>query len=301
MGYTLTSAIRAFGYPKVEMVMTSLSVLVNIVFNAIFVFGLDMGFKGLAYGTLVSEVFCFVFSWIWLYRHNLLPKGIEVSIRGFALCSLELAKLGFAQTVIQALGGCSGFFVNNSLMINAGDSYVAIWNVVRNIYTLLLMPTVGITQGVQTMIAYYGGQGKEKEKRKSIKSTMAVTVCYGLVAFLCIFLFSNWFLSFFVSSSVFLDVASVVLRIVFVTFPLMGIFYTIMTLMEVTGHEMQSVFMILTRQVFLMVPLVYLLPKLLRGNQYAVFLSVPIADCLALILSFVILAISRKHKYQSTN
>lgn len=76
----------------------------------------------------------------------------------------------------------------------------------------------------------------------------------------------------------------------------MGVFYTIMTLMEVTEHEMQSVLMILTRQVFLMVPLVYLLPMLLGSFQYAVFLSVPIADLLSFLLALGILASSRKRR-----
>lgn len=62
LGYTLTSCIRAFGYPRIEMVLTGLAVFVNIVFNSIFVFWFDMGFKGLAYGTFVSELFCCVVS-----------------------------------------------------------------------------------------------------------------------------------------------------------------------------------------------------------------------------------------------
>ena len=294
MGYTLTSSIRAFGNPKVEMVITGSSVIVNIIFNAVLVFGFNMGIRGLAYGTLASEVICLVFSWVWLSRHHLLPKCHGIRGGRFAICSLELAKLGLAQTAIQALGGCTGFFVNNSLIINAGDSYVAVWNVVQNIYTLLLMPTVGISQGVETIIAYYGGQGKNDEKRKAIGSTMVLTVLYGLIASLGIFLFGDRLLSLFVEAPAFLELAGNVLRIIFATFPLMGVFYTVMTLMEVTEHEVQSVLMILTRQVFLMVPLVYLLPRFFSGFQYAIFMSVPIADFLSSALSIAILAMSRK-------
>ena len=37
--------------------------------------------------------------------------------------------------------------LNKSLMLHTTMNYVALWNVVQKIYTLLLMPIVGITQG----------------------------------------------------------------------------------------------------------------------------------------------------------
>ena len=282
MGYTLTSCIRAFGYPKVEMCLTTLAVLVNILFNAVFVFDLHLGFAGLAYGTLVSEIFCAVGAWLWLLAHHLMPGFLHLSLRRFGSCTGELMKLGIAQTIIQALGGCTGLFVNHSLMLHTGTAHVAVWNVVQNLYTLLLMPTVGITQGVQTILAYFSGQGKEKEKQQAIRSTMVGTVLYGLLAAIGVFLFGSRLLSLFVDSSQILQLAGTVLRIVFISFPVMGVFYTIMTLLEVTEQELKAVGLILTRQVFLMIPLVYLLPVLFPHLAVAVFLSVPIADLAAM-------------------
>lgn len=61
-----------------------------------------------------------------------------------------------------------------------------------------------------------------------------------------------------------------------------------MTLYEVTGHELKAVCLILTRQVFLMLPLVYLLPTIVPNYPYSIFLSVPIADSIALSLAVLI-------------
>lgn len=285
LGYTLTGCIRAFGYPKIEMLLTSSAVGVNIIFNAIFMFGCHLGFKGLAYGTLVSEIFCAAGAMLWLSRHHLLPRKTSLSLRKTGHCTFELAKLGIAQTIIQAMGGCTGFFVNNSLILHSGPAYVAVWNIVQNIYTLFLMPIVGITQGVQTIIAYFSGQGKNKEKTKLIRSTVLSTVLYGLLGAGCVFIFGEKILSLFVNSQGVLDIAEGVIKIVFLTFPLMGVFYTIMTLFEVTGHELKAVAMILTRQVFLMLPLVYILPVVLPSLSYGIFLAIPIADLAALTVS----------------
>lgn len=101
-----------------------------------------------------------------------------------------------------------------------------------------------------------------------------------------IYFFGRNTLTAFASSESIFRIGKTVLRVIFSTFPLMGIFYTIMTVYEVTGHEVKAVCLILTRQVFLMIPLVYLLPKIMPNYQYSIFLSVPIADIIALIFSW---------------
>lgn len=283
LGYTLTSCIRAFGYPAMEMGITGLSVVVNIVFNYIFAFGFDWSFAGLACGTFVSELFCCALSVFWLKHHHLLELKWALSWRKFKSHTAKLLKLGIAQTMIQSLGGCTTFCVNQSLMLYTTMSHVAVWNVAQQIYTLFLMPIVGITQGVQTIIAYFDGQQEEDKRRKTLVSTIGYTVLYGLMALVLIYAFGAKILSVFSNTSDVYQLGKEVLRIIFLTFPLMGIFYTIMTLYEVTGHEGKAVFLILMRQVILMIPLVFLLPKIMPEYPLAIFCSVPIADIIAMI------------------
>lgn len=285
MGYTLTSCIRAFGYPKIEMIFTTLSIAINIVGNAVFSFGFHMGFTGLALGTFISEIFCMLLSAIWMAKKKLLPIFHELHHMKLLSKALELFCLGFAQTIIQVLAGCTGFFVNNSLMLYATVNHVAIWNIVQKIYTLLLMPVVGITQGVQTIIAYYNGHHQSVKKRKTIRFTIFYTVLYGFVAASFIFILGDEMLNIFGTSGTILSGSTAVLKIIFLTFPIVGIFYTILTLLEVTGHEIKAVVLTLIRQVFLMLPLVYLLPNLFPKLHYAVFWAIPASDLLVLMIA----------------
>lgn len=296
MGYTLTSCIRAFGYPAIEMTVTGLSVLVNIVFNAIFVFGFDWGFEGLACGTFVSELFCCVMSALWLKRHKLMEVKHMISRNKFKSNAAELLRLGITQTLIQSLGGCAALCINQSLMINTAMSYVAVWNVVQKIYTLFLMPIVGITQGVQTIIAYFDGKQDERKKKKTLAGTIAYTVLYGLLGMILVYAFGEDILAVFSNSEDICRMGNDVIYIVFSTFSLMGIFYTIMTLYEVTGHEGTAVFLIMMRQVILMIPLVFLLPHVFPENQLAIFCSVPVADLIAMITAISIKRKAGHHK-----
>ena len=125
-------------------------------------------------------------------------------------------------------------------------------------------------------------------KRKTLNLTLLYTVIYGLFGTIVVLFFGENILAIFAVSKNIYHIGKTVLGIVFLTFPLMGIFYTIMTLYEVTGHELKAVCLILTRQVFLMLPLVYLLPTIVPNYPYSIFLSVPIADSIALSLAVLI-------------
>lgn len=293
LGYTLTSSIRAFGYPKKEMIFTTCSVGINIIGNYLFAFKFNMGFKGLAVGTLVSEICCTILSVSWLVKKGLLPhmstlKNIQIFSK-----AKELFCLGFAQTIIQALGSCSGFFINNSLMTYATISHVAIWGIVQKTYTLMLMPIVGITQGVQTILSYYNGHKQKEKTHKTISLTMIYTTLYGFVALFIIFIFGDTVLKIFGTSTILLSESTSVLKIIFLTFPLVGIFYTILTLLEVTGYEMKAVILTLLRQIFLILPLVYMLPNLFPQFNNIIFWAIPIADICVLSISLIL---NRKNK-----
>lgn len=75
LGYTLTSCIRALGDPNAEMCITTGAVAVNTAGNALFAFGFRMGFAGLAWGTLVSEISCTLSSIRWIRKHGYSSRG----------------------------------------------------------------------------------------------------------------------------------------------------------------------------------------------------------------------------------
>ncbi|MEG1537101.1 MAG: MATE family efflux transporter, partial [Clostridiales bacterium] len=146
VGYTLTCCIRAFGFPKVEVVIISGAVAVNIICNFLFAFVFKMGISGLAWGTFVSESICAIFAMLFLMKKNLWLRKSTLSPSCFCHNAAELFKIGIAQTAIQLLGGCTGFLINARLLFLGSMAHVAAWSVVQRIYTLILMPIVGLTQ-----------------------------------------------------------------------------------------------------------------------------------------------------------
>ncbi|MEG2073459.1 MAG: MATE family efflux transporter, partial [Angelakisella sp.] len=294
VGYTLTCCIRAFGFPKVEVIIVSSAVAVNIICNFIFAFIFDMGMAGLAWGTFASESVCALCSVLFLMKKKLWLHKSKLSLADFLGKAWELFKIGISQTAIQVLGGCTGFVVNGRLLALGSMSYVAAWSVVQRIYTFILVPVVGLTQGVQSIISYFSGNDATGKIAEVSKRTMLLCGSYGFVALVLMMLFGQNLAAIFGGSTEIIEIARVILFIVFLGFPLIGILYTDMTLLQVTGHEVSSVLLILSRQVFFLIPLVYIIPAIAAAADIGVspiislFFCMPLADLLAVIFALTV-------------
>ncbi|MEG1840233.1 MAG: MATE family efflux transporter [Raoultibacter sp.] len=291
VGYTLTCCIRAFGFPKVEVLIITAAVVINIVFNFMFAFVFNLGIAGLAWGTFVSESVCAVCSVLFLMKKRLWLTATPIPATCFFRSAGELFKIGIAQTAIQVLGGCTGFVINARLLEVGSMTYVASWSVVQRIYTFILVPIVGLTQGVQTIISYFNGNAAPEKIAKVSKTTMLLCGGYGIFALLLVMNFGHDLAALFGGSSEIVAQAQTILLIVFLGFPFIGVLYTDMTLLQVTGHEFSSVLLILSRQVFFLIPLVYLVPSLVALGEgsltpiVSLFFCMPIADVLSLVFA----------------
>ncbi|WP_337983196.1 MATE family efflux transporter [Lysinibacillus sp. C5.1] len=294
IGYTLTSVIRAFGYPKVEAIIITIAVVINIVCNAILTFGFQLGVVGIALGTFISELVCAIISIVYLVKRHIWFLASKVSLGEHGWLSFQMLKIGFAQTAIQLLAGVSAFIVNHQLISIGSHSQIAIWNIANKMYMLVLMPIIGITQAVQTILAYFEGKGELLKKNKTVKKTMLYAIIYGIGITVAMYMFSNVILYLFTSDETMLTSTQHVIKVIFLTFPLLGITYTIMTVLQVTGKEIYAVILGLIRQVIVIVPLVLLLPTFFRKENlfdispaFSIFLSIPLADIATLSIAIL--------------
>lgn len=301
VGYTLTSAIRAFGNPKAEAVIIVLSVLINIAFNAILTFGFQLGMVGIALGTLISEMVCALLSVIYLVKNKNWFTSTPFSFKLFVKITYGLFKIGFAQTTIQLLAGVTAFIVNYQLLTIGDNIHIAMWNIANKMYMLMLMPIIGITQAVQTIIAYFNGKGDEVKKLMVVKQTVQYCFFYGIGITAIVFLAGKYILVIFTGDQEIIEPVMSIVRVIFITFPILGVTYTIMTLLQVTGSEMKAVIIGITRQVVSVVPLVVVLPYIFEkykiftiSPSFSIFFAIPLADILTLTLALLFFRKSRQ-------
>ena len=291
VGYMLLNNIRVLGYPNMEIVVGVLSTVINIIFNIIFTFIFHMGIKGIALATLVSEVFYFGFSMIFLIKKGLWIKRSKLDFYQAKEILISLVKIGFVQFLMQSLNSISALVINKVLIKYGSISYIGAWSICNNINMVILLPLIGLTQGVQSVVAYFHGS-KEKERESAIKNKVVqYSLIYSISITLFVFLFSDKILKIFTNDMSLVNLAIPIIKIVVMGFPFIGLMYAVITFMQVSGKEDEASKLELMRQIVLSIPLVIILPKIFsRYNiinispQLAVFLAVPISTFILLLV-----------------
>ncbi len=292
VGYMLVNNIRAFGYPKIEVLVGALSTIINIVFNVILTFVFSMGIIGIGLSTLISEIFYFSFSIIFLIKKGLWIKKSTLDYMEFKNILISIVKIGFVQFLMQSLNSISGLIINRILLKYGSVSYIGAWSICSNINMVILLPLIGLTQGAQSVIAYFYGK-KDKVKEKKVKNKIIkYSLIYSISITILICLFAGEVSKLFTSDTSLILLAKPMIRIVIAGFPLLGILYALITFMQVSGDEVSASKIELIRQIVLLIPLTILLPFIFSkynildvSPQLAVFFAMPIST-LILIISY---------------
>lgn len=293
VGYMLLNNIRVFGYPKMEIIVGVLSTLIHTVFNVIFTFVFNMGIKGIALSTLISEIFYFGFSIIFLMKKGLWIKKSKLGFNEGKKILISIFKIGFVQFLMQSLNSISGFVINKVLIAYGSILYIGAWSICSNINMVILLPLIGLTQGVQFVIAYFYGSNDKKRENIIKGKTVKYSLMYSISITILVYLFAEKLVKIFTNDVNLAILAIPIIKIIVIAFPFLGIIYTLITFMQVSGEESSASRLELIRQIGLLIPLVIILPNIFsRFNnlsippQLSIFLAIPISVILLLLIYF---------------
>lgn len=291
VGYMLVNNIRAFGYPKIEVIVGVISTIINIILNTILTFVFHMGIRGIALSTLISEVFYFGFSVIFLLKKGLWIKKSRLDFIEFKNILVSLVKIGFVQFLMQSLNSISGLIINKVLIMYGNLSYIGAWSICSNINMIILLPLIGLTQGAQPVIAYLHGKNDKDKERDGKHKIIKYSLIYSISITILIYLFASNVSKLFTNDVGLVALATPIIRIVLVGFPLLGILYALITFMQVSGDEVSASRIELIRQVVLLIPLSIIIPLIFSkynimniSPQLAIFLAMPTSTLILVIM-----------------
>ncbi len=277
IGLGMNPFINAQGFSRMGMVTVTVGAVVNIVLDPIFIFGLDLGVRGAALATVISQA-C---SAVWVLRFLTGRR---------AILKLRLSALPLhAGRVRRILGlGTSGFVMSmtNSLvqvLCNAtlqawgGELYVGVMTVINSIREVISMPVQGITNGCQPVLGYNYGAGEYRRVRQGIRFTTVLTMGYSLAAWLLVLIFPELLIRIFNDEADLIAAGIPAFRLYFATFFCMSFQFIGQSVFVGLGRSRQAVFFSLLRKAFIVAPLTLLLPVLGLGVD-GVFLAEPISN-----------------------
>jgi putative MATE family efflux protein len=284
LGVGLNNAVRAEGNARVAMFTMLISAGVNTVLDPLFIFGFGWGIAGAAWATVIAQAL--VVAWLGNYvfsgrsalklkAEHLVPR-VDIIRQITAVGASEFARLtasGFTATI-----------VIHSLGRFGSPLAVAAYGVISRILSVFFMPMMGISQGLQPILGYNYGAELWGRAHRAIRLSVAAATVISTAGFLVLLLFPGSIFGVFTADPELRAIGARSLRymtlgLAFVGFQVIG-----STIFQALGKGAPALFLSMSRQVLLFLPLVIVLPRLL--GLPGVWLAFPAADILSALVTF---------------
>ena len=285
----MNAFITAQGFAKTGMLSVLIGAVCNIVLDPILIFGFDMGVKGAALATIMSQaVSC---AWVLLF---LVGKKTRLKIRRrymrlerrFILPSLTL---GLATFIMQASESVISVAFNASLLKYGGDIAVGAMTILSSVMQFTMLPLQGLGQGAQPIISYNYGARKADRVKQTYFLLLKISLGFSMVLWLTIQLFPGLYAARVTSDPELLSYTERALRIYMAVNGLMGIQLACQMTFTSLGKAKASIMVAVMRKFILLLPLIFIMPRILVNNQtFSVYLAEPIADVLAITFTVVL-------------
>jgi len=299
LAMALNNLVRAEGNAKVAMFTMILSAVTNIILDAVFIFGLNMGIRGAALATLIAYITAGLFLILYyLSGRSILTIRVR-DIRFEYAIQKEIIAIGISVFVRHTAMSLLVILLNNTLGKYGGDTAIAVYGVIMRLMMMIFTPIMGIAQGLQPVAGYnYGAKDYIKVKESVVLATIASTMI-ATAGTLIIMLFPQSLLRAFSDDAELLRIGGGALRYIVLAFPILGFQLMGTTLFQALGKATQTFILTLSRQILFLIPLVVILPRFFQLT--GVWISFPIADVLSTALTVWMLIPLRNQLDRSMN
>jgi len=283
MGMGMNNFIRADGNPKIAMLTMFFGAGTNIVLDPIFIYVFKMGMSGAALATIISQFLSA--SWVILYfvgeksRHKLKVKYMKLK----SSVILKIVSLGLPGCLMQLANSILNAALNKSLIVYGGDIAISGMGIINSIQTILIMPIIGLNQGVQPIISFnYGAEKYDRVKTAANLAIKAATIIV-VIGFFIIRLFPKQMISMFNREPELIDFGSYALKSWFLCMPVIGFQIIASNFFQAIGKYKSAMFLTLTRQVILLIPAILIFPRYFGIN--GLLHAAPFADFFSALLT----------------
>ena len=287
----MNAFITAQGFAQIGMRTVLIGAVANIVLDPLFIFALNMGVRGAALATIISQCL----SCVWVLRFLTGPKTMlrlkKENIRIAPALVLPCVALGSATFIMQASESVISMCFNSSLLKYGGDIAVGAMTILSSVMQFAMLPLQGIGQGAQPIISYNYGARNTERVRRTFWLLLRVSLCYSVLLWAIIQLFPGVFARMFTPKAELIDFTVTALRIYCGALFLFGIQIACQMAFVSIGAAGCSIIVAVLRKFVLLLPLIYLLPRLLANQTMAVYTAEPVADAIAVTCTAILFSV----------
>lgn len=283
----LNALLRSSGNPEKSMYATIATVIINVILNALFIFVFEMGIKGAAMATIISQMIMLVWQLKFFSNKDYfihIKKGI---FRLRKKIVKDMLSIGLAPFLMNAAACLIVILINQGLYRYGGDLAVGAYGIVNRIAFLFVMIVMGLTQGMQPIAGYNFGAKQYERLNEVLKKTIFWATLVMIFGFVLIELFPRTVATIFTTDELLVDISAKGLQITFIFFPIVGFQMVVSNFFQSIGKAGKAIFLSLSRQLLFLLPCLLILPQFYELN--GVWYSLPVSDFIASIVAFFLL------------
>ena len=284
----MNAFVSAQGFTKISMISVLIGAVANIALDPLFIYGLGMGVEGAALATVISQALSTVWIVSFLFGKKTILRLRLQNLVPSPKIVLPCLALGSATFIMQASESVISVCFNSSLLHYGGDIAVGAMAILTSVMQFAMLPPQGIAQGAQPILSYnYGAKNAERVK-KTYKTLLTVCVIYSVVLWLAVMIMPRVFVSIFTPDAALVDFAAKALRIYFAGMVLFGIQIACQMTFVSLGNAPSSILVAVVRKFVLLLPLIYIFPRLVGDPTVGVYMAEPIADATAVTFTTIL-------------
>jgi len=181
VSYNLEVQVKANGAPQVSTVGVLSCALMNVALDALFVVGLGWGVWGAALATGLAQVSSTAVFLVYFltHRERLRLGRFRLKLRRYR----RIVPLGLSEGLNELSNGLVIFLFNHTILRFIGEQALPAYTVISYVNTLVLMTMTGAAQGMQPLVSYALGAGRQEECRRLLKYGVAAAALFAALSF----------------------------------------------------------------------------------------------------------------------
>lgn len=270
--------ISTQGFAKTAMVTTMLGSLLNIALDPLFIFTFQMGIRGAAAATVLSQFISFMWAAGFMFGKKTLLHIRVPALRPDWKTLKEIMVLGSAPFFMNASEGIMTICFNTQVQRFGGDTAVGAMTILFSVFQLMLLPVEGVAQGSQPVIGYNYGAGQFERVKETIRLSLTAALLFTMGVTTIVMIWPELFIRIFNADQELIHMGKGMLRIYVAGMFVLGANSTFQQTYNSLGEGGKAFFFAFYRKIIILIPLIYMLPVLLPWGVMAVVLAEPAAD-----------------------
>ena len=284
----MNAFITAQGFTTTSMVSVLIGAICNITLDPVFIFVFNMGVKGAALATVLSQAISTIWVVVFLSgkktQLHLRKKYMGLKPKIFLPC----VALGLATFIMQASESVVTVCFNSSLLHYGGDIAVGAMTILTSVMQFAMLPLQGIAQGSQPIASYnYGAKNADRVK-KTFRLLVITCLTYSTLLWAAVQIIPKVFVSIFTSDAKLVAFTAPMLKIYLGGLFLFGIQIACQITFTSLGKAVNSIIVAVVRKFVLLLPLIYIMPHVVSNQTIGVYMAEPIADIIAVLFTSVL-------------